>query len=182
MCKGRKINVFSEKDIILAKKGNEESFVRLIESCELSLYRVARGLLSNDSDCADAIQETILKSFRSIRKLKQPKYFKTWITRILINECHNILRKKQTVVPVEDIEYYLSDRFLGDPAQSISEAIGELDEKHRAPVILYYYEDFSVKEIAELLEISTGTVKSRLNRARAKLSVYLSEERGIGNA
>ncbi|SID64161.1 RNA polymerase sigma factor SigM [Mycobacteroides abscessus subsp. abscessus] len=121
---------------------------------------MARGLLSNDNDCADAIQETILKSFRSIRKLKQPKYFKTWITRILINECHNILRKKQTVVPVEDIEYY----------------------KHRAPVILYYYEDFSVKEIAELLEISTGTVKSRLNRARAKLSVYLSEERGIGNA
>jgi len=78
-----------------AKKGNKDSFINLINYCEASLYRISSAILKKDEECVDAIQEAILKAYYSIHKLKEPSYFKTWITRILINECYKILNNKK---------------------------------------------------------------------------------------
>ena len=80
-----------------------EEFVRQISESEKSLYRVAKSILKNDEDCADAIQNAVLKAFRNIGTLKQEKYFRTWLTRILINECYQIMRGKRSRFPVRSI-------------------------------------------------------------------------------
>ena len=72
-----------------------EEFVNQISAAETSLYRVAKSILKNDEDCADAIQNAVLKAFDKIGTLKKEKYFRTWLTRILINECYQIMRKKK---------------------------------------------------------------------------------------
>ena len=73
----------------------------ILESQE-SLYRVAKSLLNNDADCGDAICETIARAFEKLHTLKSDAFAKTWLTRILINECYNILRKEKKIVYLED--------------------------------------------------------------------------------
>lgn len=92
-----------ESEVELAQKGSKEAFSRLIKNSEASMYRVAKSFLKTDTDCADAIQETILKAYKMIRSLKQPQYFKTWLIRILINECKHVLNVKNKVIPMEDL-------------------------------------------------------------------------------
>src|SRR5690606_27371521 len=87
-------------DVLKAKKGSNEAFSRLIRDMESSLYHAARSILKSDFDCADAIQETILKGYSSIHTLREPQYFKTWLIRILLNECKKISKKNQKVVPL----------------------------------------------------------------------------------
>jgi RNA polymerase sigma-70 factor (ECF subfamily) len=79
-------------DVKLAQKGSKDAFVRLITAAEKSMYRVAKAILKSDNECADAIQESILKAFKSVGGLREPQYFKTWLIRILINECKVILK------------------------------------------------------------------------------------------
>lgn len=169
------MKVLSENDVLLAQSGNEEAFIRLIRSCESSLYRVAKGILKEDVDCADAIQETILKSYHAISKLKNPMYFKTWIIRILINECNDILRKKQRSFPLSDIENVVEPQIAENGFDELREAISELNDKYRIVVVLFYFDDCSIKDIAQILNIRVGTVKSRLNRARVQLASYLNK-------
>lgn len=75
-----------------AIKGDADAFLELMEQNSLNMYKVARAILQNDEDAADAIQDTILTCFEKLDTLKKPEYFKTWMTRILINECNKILR------------------------------------------------------------------------------------------
>ena len=173
-----------ETDVLLAQKGDKKAFTRLIEECQLTLYRVSKGILKDDTDCADAIQETILKSYHSISNLKQPKYFKTWLTRILINECNDILRKQKKVILLESVDDLGNSEENTEELIELKEALSKLEYKHRSVLILFYYEEFSIKEIAQILKVREGTVKSRLNRARHKLSSRLNlykDERGVEN-
>ncbi|WP_313799903.1 sigma-70 family RNA polymerase sigma factor [Cytobacillus sp.] len=168
-----------ENDVFLAQSGDQEAFIRLINSCESSLYRVAKGFLKKDSDCADAIQETILKSYKSISRLKNPAYFKSWLIRILINECNDLLRANQKSFPLETIEN-IADSSVNN-FEELRDALIQLNEKYRTVVGLFYFEGCSIKEIAEILTIREGTVKSRLNRARSMLASFINqmkEERG----
>ena len=181
MCTGRGVVMLLENDVLLAQRGDQEAFIRLINSCESSLYRVAKGFLKEDTDCADAIQEAILKSYKSISKLKNPAYFKTWLIRILINECNNLLRIKQKSFPMEIIESTADSPVERTDFEELREALIQLNEKYRTVVGLYYFEDCSIKDIAETLSIREGTVKSRLSRARSMLASLLNqmkEERG----
>ena len=172
--------VLSENDVLLAQSGNEEAFIRLIRSCESSLYRVAKGILKEDLDCADAIQETILKSYHSISKLKNPAYFKTWLIRILINECNDMLKIKRKSLSLTNIENVAEPEKPKNEFDELRAAILELNEKYRMVVTLFYFEDCSIKEIAQVLNIREGTVKSRLNRARALLASYLNQVKEEG--
>ncbi|XOK62193.1 sigma factor [Paenibacillus elgii] len=74
-----------------AKAGDSDAFVSLVRLLENSMYYMAKSILRNDEDVADAMQETILKAFKALPSLREPKYFKTWVLRILINECHNCI-------------------------------------------------------------------------------------------
>ncbi|MBP1990054.1 sigma-70 family RNA polymerase sigma factor [Paenibacillus eucommiae] len=166
--------------VLKAQKGNHEAFVHLIKANEPSMYRVAKSFLKMDAECADVIQETILKAFQGIRALREPAYFKTWLIRILINECQKIQKRSSQVIPmaelVERASQYDTNRDL-----EIGEAIASLEEDFRIIITLFYTEDLPLKEIAVMLDVPEGTVKSRLYRAREKLAHYLQgrEKRGL---
>ena len=145
----------------------KEQLGDLILSSEAQLYATARTILADDQDCGDAIQEAIVKAFSKIHTLKKDEYAKTWLMRILINECYNFFRKESRHIPVAEIEQEMYTE-----KQDYSElyrAVNTLKKELRIPVILYYMEEFSVKEIAQILEISEGAVQKRLARARKKL-------------
>ena len=154
----------------------KEQLGNLILDSERQLYSTAKTILFCDQDCADAIQETIVKAFSKIDTLKNDKYARTWLIRILLNECYNLVRRSSKFISLENLE----DRqeMNAEEAKDYSElyaAVNSLKEELRLPVILYYIEDFRVREIAQILEISEGAVQKRLARARGKLRQELQE-------
>ena len=153
----------------------KDAFIREVRNAETMLYHISKSILKNDADCGDAVQETLLKAYEKLPMLKEEKFFRTWITRILINECKGILRKQKKVVPYED---YMGNERLSEENRyhHLYMAIMELPEDLRILVTLYYIEGFSQKEISEILEIPEGTIKSRLSRARDFLKTQLSDE------
>ena len=153
----------------------KDVFIKEIRRSEAMMYHVAKSILKNDSDCADAVQETLLKAYEKLHTLKQNQFFRTWLTRILINECNGILRKKKCVIPYE--EYIQKTREIAEKKYThLYMAILELPEELRILVTLYYIEGFPQKEIGEILSMREGTIKSRLSRARALLKEILTED------
>lgn len=152
----------------------KEELGALIINSERQMYVTARSILPEDQDCADAIQETIVKAFTKINSLKQDTYAKTWLIRILINECYNVLRQKSRQIPL-DMEKEMSAQAVVEPQDysDLYKAVSQLQEELRVPVVLYYGEDLSIREIAQILEISEGAVQKRLARARQKLKHLL---------
>lgn len=164
----------SQSDIILAKKGDKNAFGRLIEQHKVSMYRIALSMLGNKQDVEDAIQNAIISAYRGISQLKKAEYFKTWLIRILINECTVILRNNKRIIPFEDIK---PDTTAPDDFSKIelTNAVNSLDQDLRVVTTLFYFEDVPQKDIAKLLNIPEGTVRSRLSRARIKLFEILKE-------
>lgn len=150
-----------------------EQFVHLVSNSETSLYRVAKSILRNDEDCADAVQSAILKAFDKIDTLRHVKYFKTWLTRILINECYHILNDRREQVPYEE---YMEGTQSDMEYSEVFQALMELEDMYRVPFSLHYIEGYSVKEISQMLDIGVSNVKIRLSRARGKLQVRLGGE------
>lgn len=152
-----------------------EELGNLILQVQDSLYHVAKTLLKNDADCADAISETIVKAFASIHTLREDRYGKTWLIRILMNECYAILRQKKIIVSIED--YPQQERSDGrEDYSELYQAISQLQEDMRLCIVLYYLEGYSVREIAALLDVTESTVKNRLMRARRRLKSELESE------
>lgn len=154
-----------------AKKGDKEAFVGLMKANELPLYKVAKSILKNDEDVADAMQETILSALENIYKLKNNNYFKTWITKILINKCNDILRKNSKTIQMEE---YFDEGYTKDFIQSISleEGIDTLSKEQKLVLHLYYVMGFNCREISEMLKEKESTVKVRLSRSRGKLKDF----------
>lgn len=161
-----KLNSWREKggDIL-----TKENLGELILNSENQLYATAKIILGNDEDCADAISETIVKAFEKRETLKKENYAKTWLIRILINECYSLLRRQKKYVSMETTEIPERKQPEKTDYSELYQAVSELKDELKLPVILYYAEDFSIKEIAEILEITEGAVQKRLARARGKL-------------
>ena len=154
----------------------KEELGTLILNSERQLYSTAKTILINDQDCADAIQETIVKAFSKIGTLRNDKYAKTWLIRILINECYTLLRKSSKLVSLEGMsEMTEIETDQRTDYSDLYRAVNSLKEA----VILYYIEDFNIKEIAQILEITEGAVQKRLARARGKLKHNLQESEAL---
>ena len=156
-----------------------EEFARRIVDMTQSLYRVSYAMLSQPSDREDAVQECLRKAWQMRSRLREERYMKTWVTRILINECRNIQRRYRREIPTEPLPERAAppERVAPpDADRELHDAILRLDEKHRVPIVLHYLEGYSVKEIARMLKLPTGTVKSRMTSARETLKKTLSEE------
>lgn len=149
-------------------------FSRRALELERPLYRVARGVLRRPQDCADAVQEALLKAWAARASLRQPEYFKTWLTRILINECKTMLRRKHPLLPLEALPETAAEESGCDV--DLERALYALPEKYRIVVVMHYREGYSVEEIAAVLRVPAGTVKARLSRARARLRQELRDE------
>lgn len=162
-------NKMTEHLLRKAKKGDPDAFCSLMDTQTQSMYKIARTYLKNDEDAADAIQDTILSCYENLLSLKNNRYFKTWLTRILINKCRDILSRKkrmlcsdtipETVVYEEDYE-----------TAEWNQVLAPLDEKYRLILLLYYMEGFNTREIGQILNLSVSTVKTRLQRGRQLLA------------
>ena len=150
----------------------KEQFSAKILAMERSLYHVTKSLLRNDEDCADAIQNAILKAYGKLHTLKNEKYFKTWVTRIVINESYAILRANKRLVSYEE---YMSDEQAAEEEEysPVFEEITKMKEKYRIPFVLHYVEGYTTTEIAKMLGLSEGAVKTQLFRARNQLKTQL---------
>jgi len=154
----------------------KENLGRLILESERQMYLTAKTILRNDQDCGDAIQEAIVKAFQKIDTLRQDKYAKTWLMRILINECYSLLRRESRYVSMEEMrELSIGEAEEKRDYSNLYSAVNSLKEELRIPVILYYGEDFSIREIAQILEITEGAVQKRLFRARMQLRDRLTQ-------
>ena len=168
-----------------SKQGDNQAFTELIISLEQDLYKIARTRLSNNDDINEAVQETIIKAYSSIKKLREEKYFKTWIIRILINQCNDVYRKNKKNEYVEYEESRIEEIGNDFLKQKINDLdflilIKDLNYDERIAITLFYLEGFSTKEIAKILRKSENTIKTRISRARKKLKDLL-EKGGIIN-
>ncbi len=172
--------------ITQVKKGDKEAFAELIEEYKLPIYKTAKAILKDEDDVCDAIQDTALSIYKNIKNLKSEKYFKTWVIRITINKCNDILskhklnsEKKEKVTISSTLQHNSFDNKIVEKTD-LELALNSLSQELRLTTILYYYNDFSISDISNILNISKGTVKSRIFRAREKLYQILSEEE-VGN-
>ena len=171
----RKMNIEQVKK---AKEGDVDEIGKIIMDNMQTMYRVAFSILKNEDEIYDAISNTTVIVFEKISTLRKEEFFKTWLTRILINECYKIYNQNKKIIYLENC----NSEALGNLNFTDKDRIGELDTQNlikslgkdlKDTVTLYYLEDFSVKEISEILEIPEGTVKSRLSRARKELEKIL---------
>ncbi len=163
-----------EQLVHLAKSRNKEAFTDLIQMNMAQMYKVSLSILMNDDDVADAIQESILNCWEKISTLREEKYFRTWLIRILINNSYAILndRKRYT-----DLSEWEEPAFVDEYIFELKEALGKLDEKYRLVMTLYYVYDLKTSEIAELAGLSKSTVTTRLQRGREILAKYYGDFR-----
>lgn len=147
-----------------------ESFTDLILDSEQTLYRVAMSMLKNERDCEDAVQTAILTAYEKLGTLKKEEYFKTWLVRILINACNKQLKARSRSAELKETDIVTEDAVK---KTEVRIALENLPLKIREAVVLYYIEQFSVKEISAILRIPEGTVKSRLSKGRELLKDIL---------
>ena len=152
---------------------DEQSYLRQAEACGRTLYRVARSILWNDADCADAVQQAVFKGWVHRGSLRDPDRFRPWLTRILVNECRDIQRRaaRQKKLVNAAGEQLRTEPPPPDPG--LEEAVRALPEDYRLPVLLHYMEGYPVRDIAGILGIPERRVSERLYRARRKLEEAL---------
>ncbi|NBJ94650.1 RNA polymerase sigma factor [Parablautia muri] len=155
----------------------QQQFVAEVLAAEKQLYGVARSMLKREVDCEDAIQNTLLRAYANLKTLRDEKFFRTWLTRILINECYRILKKDKRLVPYEETVDGITKSMKWENGYSeVYEALMTLKESYRLAFVLHYIEGYSVKEIAQILKISENNVKQRLLRARKQMKEILKGE------
>ncbi len=177
------------KDLKLFSGNKDQQYKALIEQILLEnyqqYYRLAYGYTHQDPDACDIVQTGAYKALRSCHTLKQPEYASTWVYRIMLNECFTYLRKPK------DLSYEAVQEEAGVCAGSMEDhytnidlqrAIDALPDKEKAIVILKYFEDKKLEEIAEILDENVSTIKSRLYRCMKKLRSSLADEDGDGRA
>ena len=155
-------------------------FCAQVEEHKAALYRLARSMLRNDADAQDAVAEAVCKAFAHLDGLKQPARFKSWLLRITANAAYDMLERSKRLVSLEDYgrEVPAPDPFRG-AEDSLWPLVLALPESLRAPIQLYYYDGFSVRETAQILGLGEGAVKTRLNRGRQALRAMLEKEGAI---
>jgi len=149
----------------------KEEFANQIIVLQDTLYRVSYSLLPNPFDQDDAVQEAVRIALQKRASLHEDRYLKTWLIRILINECYGILRKKKKEFLTDSIEV------IAPPAsdREVVEALAKLEERFRMPLVLHHMEGYSTKEVAAILRVPEGTIKGRLVRGRDLLKAKLME-------
>lgn len=168
-----------EEQVKLAMRGDKKAFEYLIDIHKEGIYRTAFAYVKNEQDALDILQDTVYKAYISIDKLKEPKYFKTWLTRILINNAINFINKtKKIVYIVDDMKNessYCEGNKIDEKLDMLS-SIEKLEEKCKTVIVLKYFQDLTIAEISEVIGCPIGTVKTYLNKGLNKLRLFMNEE------
>ena len=179
------------------KRGSQTAFEQLLELYSEKVYHTAFHMLSNEEDANDAAQETFLAIYKSIGRFRAESSLSTWIYKITVNTCINLARKNQkhATVPMEfNAHGELVDLQLPDTAptpeeavigkvsyEEVRHAIDQLGGEHRTVIVLRDIENLSYEEIAQIVNLPQGTVKSRINRARSQLRQIILKNRELFN-
>lgn len=175
-------NDYSNEEYLItqSKKGDDYAFEKLIDIYEKYLYKMAFLYVKNTQDALDIYQETVLKAYINISKLKNHKSFKTWITKILINNVYS--RSKYFT----KFENSYEEDFIGDFSYinieekiDLYDAIDILEEKYRTAIILQYFYDLTVQQISEITNTNQNTVKTNIRRAKKKMYDILKEDKNV---
>lgn len=162
-----------------AQKGDDDAYITLFSEYEELIYRIAYLYVKNEEDALDVVQETAYRSFKSIRSLKQAKYFKTWITKIAITCAIDILRKNKRTIFIDDYKgdfETMEDKTTEiTTSLSLMELLKLLQDDEKTILILKYYQEYTFSMISEFLDMPLGSVKTILYRALEKLRI---EEKG----
>lgn len=169
----------SLETIRLAQGGDEKAFQEIYQQCYYHVFYYALKLSKNEADAKDIAQETFLQVYRSIHSLQNPDYFPVWLNRILYSKFMRLLNKqKETAIESDDLRYHLdqsdkakrmNDERLLDDEEIIKQMIQRLTPKQREVMELTYYQQYTALEIAKLLHLPEGTVKSRIHEAKKAL-------------
>ena len=154
----------------------QETFAARVQAVRAKLYRTAYLYLGSEADALEAVDEAVYQALRALKRLRQEAFFETWLTRILLNECHKELRRRKRFSPAG--EEALPDTAGPDAYDGLplKEAIRRLPEELRAVVILRFFAGLSQAETAETLNIPQGTVATRQRRALQLLRLALGAE------
>lgn len=170
-------NTVSLKLVEKAAKGNREAFGELIIMHQEYLYKLAYMYTKNEQDALDAVQECAMRAMISMDKLREPQYFKTWITRILINSIYRAQQKYRNNSPFEDYNEAAPEQTLSiEEKTDLYDAIDLLPPIYKTVVILQYFHGMKIKDIAEVMNIPQGSVKAYLYRAKELLRRQLDGE------
>lgn len=177
------------------KKGSRDAFNDLVSRCQTQVINIAYSMLSDREDAYDAAQEVFVKVYKSIASFNEQSSFTTWLYRITANTCSDFLRKRQrngNVISIssftdENKEFDIEDENasvedgveLSERQAAVRRAISELKEEHRIIITMCDLEGMGYEQIAEILKIPQGTVKSRINRARNALRKNLMKNREL---
>ena len=174
-----------EKDLVVeVQNGDIQAFEQLFDLYKLKALRTVYSLVRDKDVSEDIVQEVFVLCYTSIKKLENPEHFKTWFYRILTRTTWRYMKKESKLIPVDEIfkkiEYSNENSSLEklekkESSELIYQEILKLKPKLQTTLILYYYNDFSVREIAQIMDCLEGTVKSRLYTGRRKLKVSLKE-------
>lgn len=152
---------------------NNEEYAKRIEAIRDKLYKTALLYLGNETHALDAVDEAVYKGLCGHWKLRHPEYFNTWMTRILINECHNEQRRQMRFLPLDDLPETATEDFDALP---LKEALRRLPKDLKEVVILRYFSGYTLAETAESLKIPQGTAATRQRKALQLLKLDLDEE------
>ena len=153
-----------------------QTIQELVERYQNSLYAVAFNVCKNQQDAEDAVQDTFLQYYNSKKEFESEQHIRAWLLRVAINKAKNLTVTfwKKHKCSLED---YMETLTFPDPqSRDLFEEVMKLPEKYRIVIHLFYYEDYSVREIADILKLSESNVKVRLSRGRAMLKDSLKEE------
>ena len=160
----------------LAQNGDEQAFYELIEQEQHKLYRMAYVYVQNENDAVEVFQQTIIRAYEGLPQLKEPHYFSTWLTRIIINCCKTYIAKSNNVQLVEphtlEAINSISPSYIEEELD-LWQALCQLEEKYKTVLLLRFYQDYSVKQIALILQCPEGTVKTHIRRGLQTLRQQL---------
>lgn len=164
------------------KKGDLTAYEILISNYEKKVFNIVYGLIGNEEDAKDIAQETFIKAYRKIKSFKEESSFSTWIYRITVNTSKDFLKKDKDTLSIHELENEIGSRAIDNPqeqyerfeeGQQIRELLENLKEDYRNVIVLRDIQGFSYEEIAKILDINLGTVKSRISRGRGQLKALL---------
>lgn len=158
-------------------KGNKESFGILIKNNKEYLYKMAFLYVKEEQDALEVIHETVYRAFLNIEKLKKAKFFNTWITRILINVSIDFLKKKGKSEILDESTPIIKEKSEVSTEEKLDlyNAIDLLNDNYKTVIIMMYFNDMKIKDIAKVMEIPENTVKTYLRRAKQALGEVLKE-------
>lgn len=155
------------------EKGDDTIYVSLITEYKSMMYRIAYGYLDDETKAMDAVDEAVYLGYLHRKELREQKYLKTWLTRILINECYKVLRKDKREI-ITDVLPEKSDQD-NDYSLPLKIAIQDLPEDLRKAIVLRYFGDYTIADTAEILNIPEGTVSTRTRKALELLRIDIDE-------